>query len=693
MRPLFLLLIGLALAFLFILLEDPFGLSHFQAPPPRLEETGPSAEVPERVRPVAPEDIAPGPEEPESRLGGRVTNLVGEAVEGARVALYREAIPESPGNTLYDLVLRVTPPPEPFQTAVTDKRGEFEMPPPGPGTYEVVTEAKGYARDVLPGTELTEEAPGGHLDIVLEAGTELAGRVVDPDGRVVTGAVVMIRTEATATDPVMEVTTVTDGWGRYRFPSLPPGREWGILVRAEARVRTALTGVKLPQKSLDLILARGQDYRFKVLKAGLLEPLPARVLVRDGEVPLGAGETDAGGWFRFRAVPSTRITIHVQPETHVPPLVEQELPSEGGEIPALYLDVGRLLHGVVVDAATARGLAGSRVRLERWGHTGILPAQWLETDSHGRFVLPGYDGAGAWASAYRDGFVPGSESDVVAVRGWPAADVQVLLARGGTITGRVRGPRGHAVAEAVVQLILPEGMAEGSTTTRKDGTFTLKGVPFHQAMRVVASGQEPGYAVSDTLRLTDLAAVQRVDLHLSGRTGLRGTVVDELGLGLPGVRVVVETVEEAPLIVARTATDARGGFAVGGLRTSSVRVIAGLAGRVSASTRTVTSGGVFPEVRLKLLKTPGVTGTVYYPGYRPASGVVVHARPEEKGAPTGWGYSDLDGRFEIAGMGPGVHVLEAVASGGEKASMRIRAPAGHVSLVLRPVQKEENERH
>ena len=161
-RLLLLLLIGLALAFLFILLEDPFGLSCVQAPPPRLEETEAPAEESDPAPAAGPEKVAAEPEEPEPRLSGRVTNLVGEAVEGARVALFRDAVTEFPGNTLYDLMLRVTPPPEPLHTAVTDERGEFEMPPPGPGTFEFVTEAEGYARDVLPGTDFGPNGEG-HL--------------------------------------------------------------------------------------------------------------------------------------------------------------------------------------------------------------------------------------------------------------------------------------------------------------------------------------------------------------------------------------------------------------------------------------------------------------------------------------------------------------------------------------------------
>src|SRR5215472_2394387 len=54
------------------------------------------------------------------------------------------------------------------------------------------------------------------------------GAVLDPGGAVVPNA--KIRAKNTATN--LEVTTQTDGDGRYTFPSLPPGGPYSIIVEA-----------------------------------------------------------------------------------------------------------------------------------------------------------------------------------------------------------------------------------------------------------------------------------------------------------------------------------------------------------------------------------------------------------------------------------------------------------------------------
>ena len=603
-------------------------------------------------------------------------------VRGARVALFKGTPFSKYGDTLYDLVLRVVPPHTPLQRVVTDEEGAFQFSHPGLGGYTVLTEAEGFARDVVERIELTENDPGGHLRVCLEAGTELAGRIVDPDGRAIAGGVVLIRSEATPADPEVEVCTVSDAAGRFRYPSLPAGREWGILARAEHWTGSAITGAKLPQKNLDLILERGLEYRFKVMKAGLLEPLRARVLVREGEVPLEAGETDAGGIFRFRGRPSSRVTIHIQPERYLPILVESLLPAEGGDLDTVYLGVGSPLPGVVVDVVSAMGLPGSWVSLDRRDHAGILPVQWVEVGPHGRFEFPGYDGRGGMITAILDGYVSSTASDGVNVQGWPVSDVRVPLARGGAIEGWISGPTGAGAGEVSVRLILPGGIAEGSVATRKDGSFTLKGVPFHQPMRVLATKEGLGYAVSGTQRLTHLAATGHVTLQLTGQTSLRGHVLDGLGGGLCGARILVETAEKEALIVAREWTDSRGFFKIDGLVPGPVRIVASLAGRMSASIRTQAVGDVFPEIQLTLQEARTITGTAYIPGNRVAPGVVVHARPLEAGAPAGWGFTDVDGRFQIAGIGAGWHMLKAVAPGGATASQRVLAGTEQVALIL-----------
>jgi hypothetical protein len=683
--------IGVAVCFLYVLLDDPFGRPRPTASPPRLEEAPPSPALPEPVPAPPPAERAGSPAaEPSPApvgpafLDGRVVDLAGRAVKGARAALFAgDGSPPGEG-TLYDLLRRVVPPPVPALEAASGDDGSFRMPAPGPGRYRLVTEARGFARDVLDGIELSAEMPGGSLEIVLAPGTELRGRIVTPEGTAVPGAVVLVRTEATAADPEAEETAVTDSFGRYDFPSLPAGREWSMLVRAEGHAGGALTGVRLPQTHLDLMVRRGQSYRVRVLSAGLLEPLSARVLVRQGEVPLAAGETDEGGEVAFRAHPGRRVTIHVAPEDYAAASFERALPAMGGALDDLLLEVGSELTGVVVEEGTGRGLPGAAVRADRREHAGILPPRWLESGEHGLFVYRGYDGRGLLLAAFAAGYVAGGVTDEVVVEGWPAAEVPIPLAHAGSIRGHVHGPGGRAVEDATVRVVLASGAAEGEARTRRDGGFELVGAPVRRPLRVVAWHPQYGYAVTETLRLDPAAPLAPVHLQLTGANPLRGHVVDELGGGVVGVRVLVTTVESEPLLVADAVTGAAGRFAVDGLASGRIRVVARGAGYLEAETELVSAGGAFPQAELRLRRLVPIDGTVFHADRRPAAAVQVRAWPQGGDRPVGWGFTDVDGRFTVAGIGAGHYRLVAEARDGSTATAAIAPGQTHITLVLAP---------
>ncbi|MBN2489274.1 MAG: carboxypeptidase regulatory-like domain-containing protein [Planctomycetes bacterium] len=685
--------LGAGLSLLYVWLDDPFGRPRTAGSPPRLEEAPPPPALFERVSPqipAAPADSSragapPATPAAPAFLDGRVADVAQQPVRGAHVALLAGGEEEAPRvDTLQELLHRIVPPPAPLLEATAAEDGTFRLLAPGPGRYRLVTEARGFARDVLGGIELTAETPGGQLDIVLQPGVELRGRVVTPEGAAVPRAVVLARAEATAADPAVEVAVVADSLGCHDFPSLPAGREWTLLARAEGHVVAALADVLLPQTHLDLIVSRGQAYRVRVIDAGLLEPLAAQVLVRQGEAPVAAGETDAQGEFGFRAVPGRRVTLHVAAEDRAAACVVRALPPAGGPLDDVLLDVGGVLTGVVVEEETQRGLPGAGVRAESREHAGILLPRWLEAGEHGIFVYRGYDGRGLLLAAFAEGYVPGGEADSVLVEGWPATDFPVVLARAGWIEGWVRGPGGRGVEDATVRIVLAGGLVEGAVRTRPDGGFLLAGAPVRRPLRVVAWHPDLGYAVSETLRLEGSTVRGHADLQLTGQSPLRGHVVDELGGGLAGARVLVETVESAPLLVAETVTGRSGRFVLDGLACGRIRVLARRAGCVDAAAEFASIGGAFPEVELTLRAAVPIAGTVFHADRRAAAGVVVRAWAEGGERSVGWGLTGLDGRFTVAGVGAGRYRLEA-ASRGESAAMEVIVPAQpHVTLVLTP---------
>lgn len=698
MKRLLALVIAAALVLLYVLTPDPFGVRGIVPSPPRLEEAPLLAddEPPASPQPVAAAAAAPAAAAalPPARLAGRVTDLLGRGIEGAQVALFREPPTSTAGDTLYDLFRRVVPPVNPLYVVTTAADGAFELPPPGPGRFRVETTAPERALDVLAGIELTEEAPGGELEIPLAPGELLAGHLVDAEGHVVPRGVVLARAEATAAEPAVERTVSCDRHGRFRFPALPAGRAWHLLVRAEGWVAEGFRDVRLPQAALELILDRGRVYRFAVAKAGLLEPLPAEVLVREGDVPIAAGEVvvaasegeapegGAPGVFSFRGRPSHRVSIHVQPERYESGLFQQQLTAEEGDLGRRLLAVGRPLVGVVVDADTGRGIADADVRVDHPEHAGILPPRWLRSGRHGEFTIAGYGGRGLLLAAFRDGHAVAGAQENEVLDGWPASDLRLALRRLGSARGRVVGPRGFAAAEVELRVILPwQGMVD-RVNSRVDGTFSLSGVPVGRAFRVVGWREGLGYGVSAPLQLDNVLTPGHINLQLAGSNRLRGRVVDGLGVPVAEARVRVETVEEQPLLVAEAVSGADGWFRVDGLAVGRFRLVAERAGHGRVVVEVTPVAGAFPEAELRAPRVCMLAGTVYAAGRLPAARVVVRMRRTDPGAVVGWGLSGRDGGFRLAGPGPGDYILEAAAPDGSVARGRATAGAGHAVLVL-----------
>lgn len=681
-----------------LLADDPFGTKPVAVDPPRLAPPVPSVVDPEpaptRTAVATPEPVAdePQPEAPPApTVTGRVTDLVERPVAGAEVAVY-EAEDEPPADTLFDLWFRVEAWRDPLVRVTTDDEGAFVLPTLPPGAYDVVTRAEGFARDTVP-IELTDELPGGAMSIRLEAGTALSGRVVSPEGRAIPNASVYLRADATGEFDAFEAWRRSDEQGRFAFHSLPDGRDWTVRARAAELVARTVRGVTLPQPAFDLILEPGEIYELRVIEAGMLEPLAARVLVRVGTDAVGAGETDGEGLFRFRAPLDETVTVHVAAADYPPRRDESRRLGSPAERLEYALAAARTVTGVVVDRSTRQGIAGADVRVDHAEHAGILPARWHETDDHGVFHVKGYDGRGLHLSAYRDGLVPGRAEETVVIDGWPTSDMTVELSTGGVVTGRVSGPRGLGLADVDLRVVTAGGVAEGDIGTRPDGSFELRSLPLNQAFRVVAWREDLGYGVSESITLANRFESPRLEIRLAGLAPLRGFVRDELGAGIPGSRVTIETIETEPLIIGITTTDRQGAFNLPGLSVPRLRVVARVAGRHAAGHFVYAEAGAFPEVTLTLPEAKSIAGTVFDASGAPAPDVELVATGGP-GQPSGRGRTNVDGRFVIPGLGAGVQHVVARSAAGHRAEGDVNAGTEYATLRLgaTPVADDEANR-
>jgi len=294
---------------------------------------------------------------------GRVIDSVGAPVMGALVFV------ESSGGS-------------PGPSGQSDSEGLFRLEGVAPGEAELA--AVEGPRQV---TEAIEVGPGSRfVEIVLPAGFEVSGRVVDPEGTGLERIVV----ELTAwSDPgTLPVREVTDAAGAFRFDDVGPGT-WAVTARAEGLTELRSPGqfvVEAPVTGLELVLGSGTTLRGRVLGLSPDDLLRVGVIVgRPGSRPRPA-RTDYEGEYRAEGLgPGDWAVIAEVPGGER--LVEtfEVAPGELEVVLDLNFESGYRLRGVVLENGVPLG--GTRVAL----HAGQEMGSLAVADAQGRFELLGLE--------------------------------------------------------------------------------------------------------------------------------------------------------------------------------------------------------------------------------------------------------------------------------------------------------------
>ncbi len=161
-------------------------------------------------------------------ISGRVLDADGKGIKGATVAGTRDSA--GAGD------------PSRSATAPSGVDGSYRLDAIDAGTYRVVARATGYrAADAYP-VVVSEDSPNPTADLTLEKGWILRGRVVDPQGRALPGAMVVIAVPGQAEsgalstnsdstgafritapgDGPMSVTAFANGWAPAVLDDVPP---------------------------------------------------------------------------------------------------------------------------------------------------------------------------------------------------------------------------------------------------------------------------------------------------------------------------------------------------------------------------------------------------------------------------------------------------------------------------------------
>jgi RNA polymerase sigma-70 factor (ECF subfamily) len=356
---------------------------------------------------------------PGVRVTATVRDASGAPVKQARVSLERTAdLP--PEVTLFKGLLAGLGSPAGF----TGEDGRVALRNVEPGTYDVVASAAGFAVRRQADIEIVEG--GAAIDLALEPGRDLSGRVVDKLLAPVSGvevvafdaaslAAALAATDAEEEKQVAEITdatsrgsasTTTDAQGRFTLSDLAPGK-YRVIVRGEgilpARVEAAEPGRQLP----DIRVERWATLALQVREAGSGAPVVSfQVTITpqsmeshterwSEEVSSLEGKHERG------RIPAGPVGIEVQAPGHASWLGLAQVDGGARREIQVMLFPARRVEGVVRLAATREPLAGVQVLLRTGpaaaedgsAESEVLDGRWFSTgfaitDAAGRFAIP-----------------------------------------------------------------------------------------------------------------------------------------------------------------------------------------------------------------------------------------------------------------------------------------------------------------
>ncbi|TET38734.1 MAG: carboxypeptidase regulatory-like domain-containing protein [Planctomycetota bacterium] len=370
----------------------------------------------------------------------------------------------------------------------TDSDGSFRLTGIRPGVYMIMAEEEDYAKTRFGPIGITYASVCENLEIILDAGLTISGRVTDEIGGPVAKATVCGEKPKGG-----YLSTETDENGSYAIKGLSPGK---LKIRASARGYYG--GSKIPaeagMQNLDLILMRCG--RIAGTLTGRVEFSYFNINVHgrfnNSSFSAYSGFNNAKGEFEIFVQPGT-CTVTASGSDFIAGQTSN-VKVEGGCTTPVTIPVtgGGAVHATVLDATGEKPVEEAEVYLRSTETDEDSSTENEETiyedydksnstDEDGTTCIEGVKTGHyfVWAAAYQHAR---AEHRQITVCEGETTDVVLRLRKGGAISGKLTDAQGQAVIRAYVELYKahPEQDEENIYINDKrsdySGSYSFKGL-------------------------------------------------------------------------------------------------------------------------------------------------------------------------------------------------------------------------
>lgn len=482
--------------------------------------------------------------------GGRITGRVYDKASKNPVTSFQAGINSSRSGG--GRAFMMPPQLRPFSS----DDGTFVLENVPPGDTQVVVNAAGYTSGRVAGLNVEDGKTISGIEVALDTGSRLTGRVTGPDGQPVSGAVVRQSGEG----PMMRMPdgmATTDANGEFAIEALEPGEKTFQISASGYLTESRTLTLSGREARLDVQLSSGAKVVGVVVNEAGAPVGDATVVVRGGSGH--ATRSDANGMFQLDGLAPGHYTFSAERSPYAEGIVRDFDIASGAPL-RIVMTTGATIYGHVF------GLTPAELSHAAVNAYGSSPSEGAEAtvDASGNYRMEGAPTGTVHVEAETMNGFGGAARNTAqkSVQVGPGASVQVDLEFKNDTTVRGHVTRnGQTLANAMVDF-LPRGDQGSRVRAQADasGNYTATGLE-DGSYRVTVVDLDHFTPYSTAFDVKGSATFD-IDIKASP---LRGRVTDSAtGQGVADARVELRpTGNSTDFIAVRGGvTDANGGFLI-----------------------------------------------------------------------------------------------------------------------------------